>query len=62
LSELHPHYCPRCNELYDCTADRPIDASEHGGPEESVCFHHYGVPHDTCVLEGELATVVVGGY
>jgi hypothetical protein len=62
MAEEHFHYCPRCNEIYSCTADRPVDATSHGGPEDSVCFHHYGIRHDTCVREGEKATVVIGGY
>lgn len=62
MSQEHQHYCSKCNQLYNCTADRPIDASPHGGPEDSVCFHHYGVPHDVCVAAQEKATVIVGGY
>lgn len=63
MSQQHEHFCPKCLELYSCTADRSIDASPHGGDPDSVCFHHYGVPHVTCErAEDRSLTVVMGGY
>lgn len=64
MAAQHNHFCPRCKVVYSCTADRPVDASIHGGPGDSVCFHHYGIPHDECPpveVEPE-SVIVVGGY
>lgn len=61
MTEEHEHYCPRCKQKYSCTDERPIDASSHGGPDDSVCFHHYGVPHVSCAPTNK-ETVVIGGY
>jgi len=63
MSERHQHYCPKCKQVYNCVEDRSVDASQHGGPAESVCFHHYGVPHVSCSVGLETGqTVVLGGY
>jgi len=64
MSVQHYHYCPKCMEIYSCTADREVDASKHGGPAESVCFHHYGIQHSTTcqTSEEKKDTVIVGGY